>query len=82
MVINIGELRGGQSRRGARGYPAPWSNAAHQGGAIVKVILETALLDDEQKIAACTLAKDGGSGVRENFHRIQRRTAPPCTMSR
>ena len=32
-----------------------------QNGAIVKVILETALLDDEQKITACTLAKEAGA---------------------
>jgi len=36
-------------------------NAAHTGGAIVKVILETALLDDKQKTIACTLAKIAGA---------------------
>ena len=39
----------------------PWSKRRTQGGAIVKVILETALLTDEQKIAACTLAKPAGA---------------------
>ena len=34
---------------------------AHLNGAIVKVILETALLDDEQKIAACRLSKEAGA---------------------
>ena len=36
-------------------------NAAHRGGAIVKVILETALLDDDQKILACLLSKAAGA---------------------
>jgi deoxyribose-phosphate aldolase len=35
--------------------------AAHRRGAIVKVILETALLDDDQKTAACLLAKAAGA---------------------
>ena len=34
---------------------------AHEAGAIVKVILETALLDDNQKAVACTLAKLTGA---------------------
>jgi deoxyribose-phosphate aldolase len=33
-------------------------SAAHATGAIVKVILETCLLDEPQKIAACRLAKN------------------------
>jgi deoxyribose-phosphate aldolase len=35
--------------------------AAHRGGAIVKVILETALLDDDQKVIACSLSKLAGA---------------------
>ena len=60
MVLNIGELRSGNHdavREDIRAVVA----AAHQGGAIVKVILETALLNDEQKAAACTLAKLAGA---------------------
>jgi len=34
---------------------------AHEAGAIVKVILETALLDDNQKAVACMLAKQAGA---------------------
>ena len=36
-------------------------DVAHRNGAIVKVILETALLDDQQKVIACTLAKVAGA---------------------
>ena len=35
--------------------------ASHGRGAIVKVIIETALLDDAQKVLACRLAQDAGA---------------------
>jgi len=60
IVINIGELRGGNYDAVREDIRAV-VNAAHAGGAIVKVILETALLDDAQKQAACALAKDAGA---------------------
>ena len=56
MVQNIGALRGGD-HDAVKSDIAAVVEAAHRAGAIVKVILETAFLDDEQKIAACTLAK-------------------------
>ena len=33
------------------------AEAAHDGGAILKVILETALLTDEEKVAGCVAAR-------------------------
>ena len=60
MVLNIGELRGGNHDAVRLDIQAV-ANAAHTVGAILKVILETALLDDSQKIAACTLAKEAGA---------------------
>jgi deoxyribose-phosphate aldolase len=56
MVINVGELRGG-NYDAVRNDIAAVVEAAHRKGAIVKVILETALLDDSQKMMACTLSK-------------------------
>ena len=56
MVINVGELRGG-NYDAVRNDIAAVVEVAHRGGAIVKVILETALLDDNQKMMACTLSK-------------------------
>ncbi|MEO5567511.1 MAG: deoxyribose-phosphate aldolase [Gemmatimonadaceae bacterium] len=56
MVINIGALRSGD-HDAVRQDIAAVVEAAHAKNAIVKVILETALLDDNQKAAACTLAK-------------------------
>jgi deoxyribose-phosphate aldolase len=60
MVINIGELRGGNYDAVREDLRAV-VNAAHSGAAIVKVILETALLDDSQKTTACALAKEVGA---------------------
>jgi len=60
MVLNIGELRGG-NHEAVREDIRSVVTAAHRGGAIVKVILETALLDDAQKTIACNLAKIAGA---------------------
>ncbi len=60
MVQNIGALRGGDPHSVQQDIEAV-VNAAHRRGAIVKVILETALLDDDQKTAACLLAKAAGA---------------------
>jgi deoxyribose-phosphate aldolase len=60
MVINIGALKSGDT--GAVGSDiAAVVKAAHAGGAIVKVILETSLLDDTQKRVASQLAKTAGA---------------------
>jgi len=59
MVINIGALKDKE-------YDVVYNdilavvNAARP-GAIVKVIIETCLLTDEEKVAACTLAKRAGA---------------------
>jgi deoxyribose-phosphate aldolase len=60
MVINIGELRGGNVEIVCEDIRAVVT-VAHAGGAIVKVILETALLNQEQKTQACKLATDAGA---------------------
>lgn len=60
MVLNIGELRNGNQDAVRRDIEAVVATA-HASGAIVKVILETALLDDTQKISACNLAKSAGA---------------------
>jgi deoxyribose-phosphate aldolase len=56
MVINVGALRSGDTDT-VRDDIAAVARAAHKGRAILKVILETALLDDTQKTVACQLAK-------------------------
>ncbi|HLH39107.1 MAG TPA: deoxyribose-phosphate aldolase [Bryobacteraceae bacterium] len=60
MVLNIGELRGGNTAAVLDDIRAV-VNAAHARGAIVKVILETALLEESQKLAACAIAREAGA---------------------
>lgn len=56
MVQNIGALRGGDFDA-VKADIAAVADVTHRAGGIVKVILETALLDDNQKAMACMLAK-------------------------
>jgi deoxyribose-phosphate aldolase len=60
MVQNIGALRSGDYDA-VQADIAAVVEVAHRSGAIVKVILETALLDDDQKVIACQLAKKAGA---------------------
>ena len=60
MVINVGALRSGDQET-VRQDIRQVVDTAHRGGAIVKVILETALLDDTQKATASLLAKEAGA---------------------
>jgi deoxyribose-phosphate aldolase len=60
MVINVGALRSGDQDAVKADIRAV-VKAAHTAGAIVKVILETALLDDTEKAVACMLAKEAGA---------------------
>ncbi|MCC6589253.1 MAG: deoxyribose-phosphate aldolase [Bryobacterales bacterium] len=60
MVINIGALRSGDQET-VRADIAAVVEVAHAQGAIVKVIIEAALLDDNQKAIACTLSKMAGA---------------------
>ena len=60
MVINIGALKSGQDEvveLDIRGVV----EASHRGGAITKVILETALLTLEEKVRACAASKNAGA---------------------
>lgn len=60
MVLNVGALRSGDQET-VRADIHEVVKASHAAGAIVKVILETALLDDAQKTTACTLARMAGA---------------------
>jgi deoxyribose-phosphate aldolase len=60
MVINVGALKSGDDalvRRDIEGVVA----ACHEAGAATKVILETCLLSEEEKVRACRLAKEAGA---------------------
>lgn len=60
MVINIGALKAGDNQFVAHDIREVVA-VGHAAGALVKVIIETALLTDEEKIVACLLAKEAGA---------------------
>ncbi|MBW8173725.1 deoxyribose-phosphate aldolase [Ornithinimicrobium sp. Arc0846-15] len=60
MVLNIGRLKGGQHEE-VQADIAAVVEAGHKAGFLVKVIMETALLTDEEKVAACQLSEAAGA---------------------
>jgi deoxyribose-phosphate aldolase len=60
-VINVGALKSGDLRLTERDIEAVVS-ACRDCGVLSKVIIEAALLTEEEKVAACTLAKAAGAG--------------------
>jgi deoxyribose-phosphate aldolase len=60
MVINIGALKSGDLRTVERDIDAV-AQPCRDCGVVSKVIIEAALLSDEEKITACTLAKAAGA---------------------
>ena len=59
MVLNVGAARGGEWDTVFEDIKAVVDAA--KGKALVKVIIETCLLNDEQKVKACELAKESGA---------------------
>jgi len=60
MVINVGALKSGDLRL-VEGDIEAVTAPCHELGAVSKVIIETALLTDDEKVTACTLAKAAGA---------------------
>ena len=60
MVINIGRMKAGDDAYVEADIRAV-AEAAHRGGAILKVIIETCFLTDEEKVKACQLAEKAGA---------------------
>jgi deoxyribose-phosphate aldolase len=60
MVINVGALKS-RDYELVEGDIAAIARACHAGNAILKVIIEAALLTDEEKIVACQLVKVAGA---------------------
>jgi deoxyribose-phosphate aldolase len=59
MVLNVGALKSGQNDQVLADIRAVVEAA--RGKALVKVILETGLLTDEEKVKACQLSKEAGA---------------------
>jgi deoxyribose-phosphate aldolase len=60
MVINIGAIKSDRWEVVADDIRQV-VEAAHAGGALCKVILETALLSNEEKVRACMICKQAGA---------------------
>jgi deoxyribose-phosphate aldolase len=60
MVINVGALKSGDLRTVERDIEAV-VDPCRQCGVVSKVIIEAALLTDEEKVSACSLAKAAGA---------------------
>jgi deoxyribose-phosphate aldolase len=60
MVIHVGALKAGDVRA-VREDIAAVADACHEGGALLKVIIEAVLLVDGEKIAACQAAQAAGA---------------------
>lgn len=59
MVINLGSLKSGYMDRVKKEIEAVVNTARGKG--LVKVIIETPLLSDREKVEACTIAKEAGA---------------------
>src|SRR6476620_423304 len=60
MVINIGALKSGDDCTVEADIRAV-VEAAHENGVLLKVIIETALLPDDEKVRACLASKNAGA---------------------
>jgi deoxyribose-phosphate aldolase len=60
MVLNIGALKSGDYDLVSRDI-AGVVEVAREAGSLSKVILETALLSDDEKVRACVIAKEAGA---------------------
>ncbi len=60
MVLNIGQLKSGLLDTVMKDMQS-LARLAHKHGALLKVILETCLLSDEEKVMACKLALQAGA---------------------
>jgi deoxyribose-phosphate aldolase len=60
MVINVGALKSGDLRTVERDIESV-VDPCRQCGVVSKVIIEAALLSDDEKVAACTLSKGAGA---------------------
>jgi deoxyribose-phosphate aldolase len=88
MVVNIGQAIAGEWAAVKSDIDAV-TKAAHDGGAIVKVIFENCYLDDEQKVRLCQICGDVGAdyvktstgygtgGATMDDLRLMRRSSPP-----
>ncbi len=81
MVINIGALKSGDLRLVERDIEAV-TGPCREAGVLSKVIIEAALLTDDEKVTACTLAKAAGADFVKTSTGLCGRAARPPPTSR
>ncbi|MCC6162790.1 MAG: deoxyribose-phosphate aldolase [Acidobacteria bacterium] len=79
-VINIGALKSGDVRTVQLDIDAV-VDACRAAGVVSKVIIETALLTDEEKVTACTLAKAAGATFVKTSTGFARAGATPADVA-
>lgn len=80
MVINIGALKSGD-RVLVQSEILSLARLAHAHGAILKAIIETALLNQEEKILACALAAEAGVDFVKTSTGFARSGATPADVA-
>ena len=80
MVINIGALKSGDVRTVQLDIEAV-ADACRAAAVVSKVIIETALLTDEEKVTACTLAKAAGATFVKTSTGFARHGATPADVA-
>ncbi|AMY10029.1 Deoxyribose-phosphate aldolase 2 [Luteitalea pratensis] len=80
MVINIGALKSGDVRTVQLDIEAV-ADACRAAQVVSKVIIETALLTDEEKVTACTLAKAAGATFVKTSTGFARHGATPADVA-
>ena len=80
MVINIGALKSGDVRTVQLDIEAV-ADACRSAGVVSKVIIETALLTDEEKVTACTLAKAAGATFVKTSTGFAKHGATPADVA-
>lgn len=80
MVINVGALKSGDVRTVQLDIEAV-ADVCRSGGVVSKVIIETALLTDEEKVTACTLAKAAGATFVKTSTGFAKHGATPADVA-
>jgi deoxyribose-phosphate aldolase len=80
MVINVGALKSGDVRTVQLDIEAV-ADACRAAGVVSKVIIETALLTDEEKVTACTLAKAAGATFVKTSTGFAKHGATPADVA-
>lgn len=80
MVINVGALKSGDVRTVQLDIEAV-ADVCRSAGVVSKVIIETALLSDEEKVTACTLAKAAGATFVKTSTGFAKHGATPADVA-